>query len=52
MITHSDLDHIGSLASLSQEVAIDNLWISQHTASHPVWQEINPYLATRPKSIS
>jgi len=45
MITHSDLDHIGSLASLSQEVAIDNLWISQHTASHPVWQEIKPYLA-------
>lgn len=47
MITHSDLDHIGSLASLSQEVAIDNLWISQHTASHPVWQEIKPYLATK-----
>lgn len=40
IITHSDLDHIGNLAVLSQSIKIDQLYISQAIADHEIWRDL------------
>lgn len=40
IITHSDLDHIGNLAVLSQIFPMECLYISEETVAHKIWQTL------------
>ncbi|XJS11441.1 ComEC/Rec2 family competence protein [Aerococcaceae bacterium WGS1372] len=40
ILTHPDIDHIGNLVSLSQEVHINELWMSQYTFNSEIINEI------------
>lgn len=47
IITHPDIDHIGSLVPLSQEIQIDTLWVSEYTLESEIWTEIESELIAK-----
>lgn len=46
IITHPDIDHIGNLVSLSQEIFIEELWVSEYTLNSDIWAEISKEINT------
>lgn len=45
ILTHPDIDHIGNLPSLAEEVRIDRIYINDFTAEQAIWQEMLPSLS-------
>lgn len=46
ILTHPDIDHIGNLVSLNNEVALESLWISRYTYESSIWQEMKDQIRT------
>lgn len=51
IISHMDIDHVGSLAKLAQEISIEKLYINNYSRSDPLWEDLLVYLGHIPVEI-
>lgn len=49
IITHPDVDHIGNLFTLAQEIPIDDLFVSEYTYESELWQSLSNGLSAQTK---
>ena len=51
LITHPDLDHIGNLATLAQEVAIEQLYLTDYTMASATFQQLAPAISPKTQQV-